>query len=788
MQTSYLYLSKNKALYMHKINTEKLFTWLLFSLTIIISLVPFFRIGLTTADDLDNYMEYLGHGLFKEAWMYAKYAGRFYFIITKPLYSLPYIGDSFLITKVIQSFSLLLSYSLFSILIKKIFKSKELALALFLLLIMATPVSQNFFLPFIAYPFYFTFSFSILICSLLLFLKYTETNYYKYIIFSAIVLFIAILFYETYLVFLLFICFFIVFRNLYSLGSFQKLFSNKIFYKELIPIISVAVLYLLLYFGFRQIFLNEDELYIGSSFVKSFSFANYLTLILKLTKTILPTKLYYLSQDLIVQNSLSPSGHLNNFWYILQNSKLLSIVNTIIQMFLFVFIALRFDKKITYKRVIIGILVAFLFAISAHSILGIAEKYNAVEYAYIRGYVTSYYSYFGVWLIILLLSYLIIKLTHKIKYIKYGIIVVLGLGIGYVSIITSYTNEHLSRGWEKSKLRNALLDNLLEDGAFNKVDNGSILYSPEMHGSDPLGGFLLAHDFTWAEYIKIKYERDFYFAKNPNNLEFLINQYPEAKVYRFTKKHTQKNTNFMFVLAEINKSTIDFDKGIDLFMNATCNKADIYYYSATKDFTFIFRTKDSENKSAKVNDGGSIKLISGFNQVRINSIDKNDKICSFTIESEAEMFSEMFSIANMTSSCTNIICVVDNNRVLANFSNDIENPIFVDSTNAYPIEFIPEISLEPGYSTISLSAKLEIINHQKDKDITIVVEIRDSKGKNVFWQGYAYQNISIINFVQTIDLKGLKRHHSTSLKFYIWNSGKGEFTVNRISNISVKII
>ncbi|MDY0141535.1 MAG: hypothetical protein RBR97_06550 [Bacteroidales bacterium] len=774
---------------MHKINNEKLFIYLLFSLTIIISLAPFFNIGFTTADDLENYMTLKRQVLFSDAQTYSKVAGRFYFIITKPLYSLPYIGDNFLLTKIIQNFSLLLSYSLFSILIKKLFKSKELALALFLLLVMATSASANYYIPFIAYPFYFTFSFSILICSFLLFIKYTETQKYKYVIFSAIVLFIAILFYETYLIFLVFFCFFIFFKNLSSSKSLIKLLKSNTFYKELIPIVSAAVLYVLLYFGFRLIFLSETEIYHGSSFAKNFDFANYLSIITKLTKTILPTNLYYLSQDIIIQNSLSPTGHINNFWHVLQNSNLLTIINTIIQLFLFVFIALRFDEKISYKKILIGILVAFLFTISAHSILGLSEKYNAIESATIKGYVTSYYSYFGVWLIILLMSYLLIKLTHKIKYIKYAVIVVLSLGIGYVSIITSYSNDHLSRGWEKSQLRFTLLDELLIEGTFNNIDDGSIIYTPEMYMSESLGYVLASQYFDWATYIQLKSQKVIYTAKNHEQLKTLTNANPEAKIYRFIKTHTQKNTNFMFIVAEINKSTINFDNLEDQFVTATCNKADIYYYSSTKDFMFSFYPKNTENRMAIINNSDYIKLNNGYNQININNIDKNDKISSFSIESEVEIYSEMFSISNMITNYTNKINIVDKDRILLNYYSQTDTIIVVESTNAYPLGFIPAaIPLEPTNSTISLSANFEISNQRKDNKIQIVVEIRDDKNEIVYWTSKVYYDISKIDFSEIISLDDLKQYKPSNLKFFLWNPEACEFTIEKINNISVKII
>src|SRR5690606_30823068 len=112
-----------------------------------------------------------------------------------------------------------------------------------------------------------------------------------------------------------------------------------------------------------------------------------------------------------------------------------------------------------------------------------------------------------IWVIILLLFYLMIKWVNRIKCLKYGVILALSLVIGYISIITSYTNDHVSRGWEKSQLRFTLLDDLFKEGAFNKVDNGSVFYTPEMYDSDPLGYVLAAQNFNWSNYIHVKFDR-----------------------------------------------------------------------------------------------------------------------------------------------------------------------------------------------------------------------------------------------------------------------------------------
>ncbi|MFY9591614.1 MAG: hypothetical protein WAP54_06490, partial [Bacteroidales bacterium] len=268
------------------------FIWFLFVITIVITLAPFFKVGITSADDLGNYQSYLSNSVFLNSWIFAKEFGRFYCIITMPIHSLSYVGDNFIITKIIQHLSLLFSYSMVAVLIKKNFNSREIALLFFLVLLMATPISANYHIPFIAYPFYFTFSFALLISAVLLFIKYTETNKYKFLIFSAIIFFISLLFYETYLLFLLFFCIWLFVRNIKLSGGFKNFFKSKTTYKEIVPFASAGLLYVILYFGFRMLLKNEGEIYSGSSFAQNFSWKNFLTVLYELTQTVFPLHIF----------------------------------------------------------------------------------------------------------------------------------------------------------------------------------------------------------------------------------------------------------------------------------------------------------------------------------------------------------------------------------------------------------------------------------------------------------------------------------------------------------------
>ena len=77
------------------IQWNKIHIGILLLIVTAISLIPFFSVGFTTADDLEYYLTMLRGDLFEDAQSYAQNTGRFYFLITKPIYSLVYWLDNF---------------------------------------------------------------------------------------------------------------------------------------------------------------------------------------------------------------------------------------------------------------------------------------------------------------------------------------------------------------------------------------------------------------------------------------------------------------------------------------------------------------------------------------------------------------------------------------------------------------------------------------------------------------------------------------------------------------------
>ena len=763
--------------------------WFLFAITIVITLAPFFKVGITSADDLGNYTRYLDGTVFSSSWIFARDAGRFYFIITIPIYSLPYVGDSFIFTKIIQNLFLLLSYAMAAILIKKFFNSREIALLFFLVLLMATPISANYHIPFIAYPFYFTFSFALLISAVLLFIKYTETNKYKFLIFSAIIFFISLLFYETYLLFLLFFCIWLFVRNIKLSGGFKNFFKSKTTYKEIVPFASAGLLYVILYFGFRLLLKNEGEIYSGSSFAQNFSWKNFLTVLYELTQTVFPLHIFKLNHIYINQLELSYNSSATSFISILKNTDLSTIVNIAVQLAIFIYLFLRLKNISGYKKLGLGILFSLLFAFLSHSVLAMAEKYNTVDAATIKGYVTSYYSYFGIWLAILLFAIIIYKLVKKNKYLKYTTIVLFSAAFAYVSIVNSYSNRVMARGWEQSQIRFSAINEMIEKEAFKDCPYGSLIYSPDMYWSDILGYVLVAQGFNWGTYVNIKSGTQLNIISSADRMIEAHYELPDAKIYRLVKIHTSIDNDVLFVLAEVDKNSINWDKGKDMFVDATCTRAKVYYYSKSNDFVVQFKTVEiASDGFALINSIDIVPISNGINQINVRDITDTGILANFDIEFDVPVYTESFSASNMIPKYSTAIDLIDQTNIKFSKINKIDTEVNVSAENEFPLALIEPISIDKSYDVISLNAQMEINIANQEIGFAIVIEIRDDKHEIVLWEGYDIKNESEVNFSKLINLVEMRDKNPKLLQLYVWNPNKCEFKINKVKNVSIKAL
>ena len=621
------------------------FIWFLFFLTIGLTLLPFLKIGLTNGDDLEFYILGLMKATAKDA--YAQSAGRFYFLITKPLFHVAYLVDNFYLTKAIQYGFLLLSFILFAVVVKKLFKNTVFALSAFLLLLVFLTVTPNYYIPIMSLPLYFTLSFSFFLLSLLLLIKYYESNRYKHLVFSVILATLALLFYENYLMFILFVLVFMFAKNISEEGMMACL-KNKKTYKEIIPFIAISLVYVAVYYLYRWHVQTENGFYVGTTIAKDFSFNNFLKFIWNPNKMALPTYAYHFTQECISANSLLETGHQHNFWYILRNSQAVSIVNALIQCFLFCILFSKAKPDISWKKIGIGALTASVFIFAVHFLLALTEKHNALYYG-MAGYVTTYYAYFGITLFIAFLAYACFKLSYRNKYIQASVIAVFSLLFFCASIIISYSNDHLSRDWQHAHSAHLMMEKLIEEKAFDKIPDGAVIYTDNYYQSvSKLGkSIYTAHPDFWTSYIHIKTKRYLPIYTDLERVKNRVQENPQQEIYHLIKYETPKSLDVLSVLSKVNNNSIDFESETPTVAAATANEATVYYYSANKNFIFQFVMLQCTPESTIMINNEPRKVSTGINAIRIENDNKKKSVVSFTLKSDDPFLVNGFAVSTI---------------------------------------------------------------------------------------------------------------------------------------------
>lgn len=596
-----------------KLQFEQVVLAFLVLLVTVISLTPFFKIGFSTSDDLEYYMTFLRGDYYQDAQMYAYYSGRFYFLITKPLYSWVYATGSFVWLKVLQYGCLLFAYFSFTYLIQKLFHSIKLSIALFVLLVCCTPATPPLHIPFIAYPCFFTISFALFCWALILFVKYTETNRYALVIYSALLCFVSALFYENYLVFTFLFGIAIMIRNLYKSGI-RKVFTTKQLYRELLPIAIAAMLYVAIYFLYR---LFVDNQYDGSSFAHPLNWGNFWGIIRRCTFAVAPLHQFKNGFEVLSANSQSVTGHFLNYRFMLTNASLAAYINALIVSFFGAYLLKRFDNKLSWKTLCVTTITALVFAFSAHLLIAVSSKYNLEWGSWLSGYVTSFYSYFGVILALLLVGYALYKLAFRAKYVRTAVGAVLVLALFGMVVIDTSTNEHISHEWARSQQRFTIVDEMIADKAFSQMRETDILYCPSMYNSGLWGNCLFgAESNRWSEYIFQKSGKQLSECYDMQQLKDLLAQDSTRQVVFLDMKEGLTHNDMLVTMATIKPSSWNLSMENPL-TDALCDSATLYFHSASKRYLLMLNRLDTDTVPALLGGSDTVWLAGQWNRIPI---------------------------------------------------------------------------------------------------------------------------------------------------------------------------
>ena len=527
--------------------------------------------------------------------------------------------------------SLLLCYALFAYTAGRVFRSNRLGMLTLLLLIFNTFIGADWHYPPAAYPFYFSFSLIVYLCSILLFVNYTEKGGSWRLILSAIVCFIACLFYEDYIIFtLLFGCCILV-RH-WRLSGFLPMLKSKEFYKEILPYVTVVLAYMACYIGYRlyiKYLLAQTYMYDGVVLAENFSLANFYAILKNCTLYTLPCKEFKLwnVQELMYENSPALTGHSNNLFFVLTHAPAVAYVNALLQCGILWLIIRKADlKRISWSAIIGGIAVALVFAFSAHILIAISEKYNSEWALWMQAYVTSFFSYFGIMLTIALVVAATLKIFAQ-KHIRPVVCAIWCVLMFVGSVVNYYTNDLVGREWEKSQNRVTMLHLLGEKGYLDSIPENATLYDESLYNTSKYGNSICLGSDDFEKLFSRIAGRQLEYARTQKELISKASTIGNRPLYFIQATETKKNGELLMAFSRI--TTLDTAD----VLNAAADEADIIYYSPTKDYLLFYNVRGG---------GDSVQT----KVVTVISDNRREKITHVKLR-EPGLLPLQFSISNM---------------------------------------------------------------------------------------------------------------------------------------------
>ncbi|HVD98363.1 MAG TPA: hypothetical protein VNB90_09180 [Cytophagaceae bacterium] len=571
---------------------NKIILFLLLLLAII-TIYPFWEIGFATADDLSYYEIVRSGHLWNFSYQSAFYHGRFYYAFSLPVYYLPYAFDNFVYTKIIQYTSMVMCVYTFSVLIKKITRSPELGM-LFLVFFLAALSLSCWTSLIVAYLFYFNFSFTLISFSLILLINYYETKKKSLLWYTAIVYFIGLLFYEIYLLYLLIAAIIILIFRKREQKEKSIAFQYKLFFKEISIFVSIGLLYLAIYIAFYLLFPSS---YGGNSIANDrLTHENIEAVLINFSESAFPLSVYYQNTDFFKQ--INENGHQNNLWYIVTQGKPDWIIKAILICLLFSYLIRRVPKLTTLTFA--GLLLSSLILIYlTHLPLAISQKYG-LEFYFIKGYVTTYFSFFGVALLLTLIIYLLYQLATYHKILQAIVIVA---GIFYLfecSIKTSYSNYYIAKDMARTKRAFDVIDLFCSWKKFNEIPSNAMIYAEDLWESSSTQMRLYDQGFQWQNYIYLKTKRQLLLVRDYATFYEAWSHTPNTPAYYLSRREpNKKSKDLLLVFSKIDASNISPDS-----IKLLSNQADLFCISFKKQkcLSFHLAADSVDNVSVRKND------------------------------------------------------------------------------------------------------------------------------------------------------------------------------------------
>jgi len=559
--------------------TNRSLSYFALMIVVFITFYPFFQTGFGCADDLQNYLIFKSGNTWENMNWLARFAGRFYYLIVHPVYMVPYMTGSMFVTKLFHHLPLIAGVILFAVTLFRMDHSRELSLFYLLIFFTIAQASKHTSL-FVNYPFFFTFSFDLLLISFLFLLSYFDSSRKYWLVLSVILFAVAILFSEIYLVYLLIFVIIIVAKvtgTESGTGFILKRTGILV-----LPFLGVTVAYVAAYFIFR---VYHPSQYPGTMIdTQNVDVPGFFNALWNLTQASYPLTMFEENRHLLNMKSELIGGHSPVIMNIILNARIEWIIKGIC-VAVAGFILLTGIHRISYKTLLAGTGLAVLLIFIPQIPLAISVKYISHVEGGMKGYIPTFFSMFGTVLLISLMAGYLVNLLQFNRYLKTGTIIILASVLFVISVLTDLNNYTVAMDAKRANRRFQAMDELMKTPYFKQIPAQSTLFTEGLYKttSQQFRG-LTEQGFNWDKYITVQngiiYNvfRDFKDIPVPPPGK-------EDPVYSFDVRQAEKGDEVLLVLARLpqKKATGDYPAPF-------VDEVGLLYYSAYKEFSVSFNT------------------------------------------------------------------------------------------------------------------------------------------------------------------------------------------------------
>jgi len=627
-------LLRNKYL----INKES-FYYLTILIIAIITFYPLFGTGIGSADDMANYLNTRFDKEFISARFLAEMSGRFYYLVIGIFHNLPYEVDNMFVIKMFQIIPICLCIFLFYRIVLILTQSKEIASLFVLLFFVVAQVSRHTSL-FVTYPFYFTFAFALILTAYLLLFRFQKTTKKEYLIFSALLFGIGLLFYEVFILFIGFAALSVFYYN-YREGK-RGLTYLKHVTLQMAPYILVAVGYGMAYILYNHIHPSE---YAGTKVGgESVTPASFFQVIWKLSYTAFPLTVYDSLRGFFGYKSELVDGYRNIVPYLFAHTHIEWLVKTILVFCLSIFLLARIPK-VKYSVLLMGFAFSVMFTFFPHIPLALTSKYTFyVTTQDMLGYITTFFSLFGVVLFLAIVCSFILNFTKCHTIPRYILTVGISCALVLCSFLTDFSNYYVTQDIHQANIRMRIVDEMIKTEAFKSIPQSSNIYAAQLweHPFYMAGG-VTEQGFLWTYYILGK--SGIYQNMIRNQKTFLdLTRNKHDPCYQIEYYQAYKSDDALLVLAQLPPPSQN-----DSLISVVSNKVMVVFYSKYKQFSLSFKRFDPlSQETTKITVNHINEEINPGKNVEFTVYNTrfNDPITIFTIETPS-IDIRSFKISNL---------------------------------------------------------------------------------------------------------------------------------------------